>query len=138
MLSRDTSAYLALLGDKNLLFSETSKSFIMYAVEGRSWVAMGDPIGPRGEAAELLWCFREMCDRSDGWPIFYEAGSRHLPLYLDLGLIPLKIGEEARVSLPEFTIEGGRLKRLRNVAPQAREGRKCFYHCATLGCSSAC
>jgi len=41
--SPDTVANLALLGDKTLLFNDKINAFIMYAVEGRSWISMGDP-----------------------------------------------------------------------------------------------
>ncbi|MDD5713003.1 MAG: phosphatidylglycerol lysyltransferase domain-containing protein, partial [Smithellaceae bacterium] len=97
-------ANLALLGDKNFLFNDKRNAFIMYGIAGRSWVAMGDPIGPFGEWRELVWHFREMCDRYDGWPVFYEVGPEALPLYLDLGLVPLKIGEEGRVLLEDFSL----------------------------------
>src|SRR5206468_4056364 len=40
-----TLAHLALVGDKALLFNESETAFIMYAVEKRSWVALGDPVG---------------------------------------------------------------------------------------------
>jgi phosphatidylglycerol lysyltransferase len=111
--SSDTTAHLALLGDKLLLFSESGGSFIMYGIEGRSWVAMGDPVGRAEEREELVWRFRELSDRHGGWPVFYEAGSENLPLYLDLGLTPLKIGEEADVQLADFSLEGGARKGLR-------------------------
>jgi hypothetical protein len=29
-------------------------------IEGRSWVVLGDPVGPQEEWAELIWRFREM------------------------------------------------------------------------------
>ena len=76
----------------------TGARSIMYAVSGRSCVAMGDPIGPPASCAELVWQFRELCDRHDTWPVFYEASAAALPLYLDVGLTPLKFGEEARVA----------------------------------------
>ena len=123
LASTDTTANLALLGDKRFLFSESGKSFIMYGVEGRSWVAMGDPIGREEEWKDLVWRFRELCDRHGGIPVFYEVGRENLYLYLDLGLTPLKIGEEACVPLQEFTLEGGRRKGLRTVhARMLREG----------------
>jgi phosphatidylglycerol lysyltransferase len=105
-VSPQTSANLALLGDKTLLFNEARTAFVMYAVEGRSWVAMGDPIGPESERQELIWRFRELCEQSEGWPVFYEVGHDSLYLYLDIGLTLLKLGEEARVPLPRFTLEG--------------------------------
>ena len=123
LASTDTTANLALLGDKRFLFSKSGKSFIMYGVEGRSWVAMGDPIGREEEWKDLVWRFRELCDRHGGIPVFYEVGRENLYLYLDLGLTPLKIGEEACVPLQEFTLEGGRRKGLRTIhARMLREG----------------
>jgi phosphatidylglycerol lysyltransferase len=106
---------LALLGDKPLLFSESRRAFIMYGVEGRSWVAMGDPVGPDEEKSELIWKFRELCDLHAGWPVFYEIARQHLHLYLDLGLTLQKIGEEARVPLEDFSLEGGSRKWMRKM-----------------------
>ncbi len=103
---RESQSYLGLLGDKQLLFSDSGRAFIMYAVEGRSFVAMGDPVGAPEEHAELCWRFRELADRYGGWAVFYQVSARQLPLYLDLGLTLLKLGEEALVPLTEFSIEG--------------------------------
>ena len=111
--SHNITAKLALLGDKIFLFSRSEKSFIMYGIQGRSWIAMGDPIGEEDEWPELLWQFREMCDRYDGWSVFYEVGHEKLHLYLDLGLNLLKLGEEARVPLEAFSLEGSARKGLR-------------------------
>jgi phosphatidylglycerol lysyltransferase len=113
--SPSTVPSLALLGDKSLLFSESGKSFVMYGVEGRSWVAMGDPAGPAEERPEIAWCFLEEVDRHGGWCIFYEVGTHNLPLYLDLGLTLLKTGEEARVPLETFSLEGSGRKSMRNI-----------------------
>jgi phosphatidylglycerol lysyltransferase len=87
----------------------------MYGVQHRCWIAMGDPVGPVEEWPELLWRFREECHAHAGWPVFYEVASDHLNLYLDLGLNLLKLGEDARVSLPTFSMEGGSRSALRAV-----------------------
>jgi phosphatidylglycerol lysyltransferase len=113
--SPQASAHLALLGDKSFVFSDDRRGFIMYALSGRSCVAMGDPVGPADCHAELVWRFRELCDRSDSWPVFYETSAANLPLYLDLGLYPLKFGEEARVSVPEFSIDSSTRKAQRYI-----------------------
>jgi len=107
-------AHLALVGDKRLLFSESRKAFVMYGIEGRSWVVLGDPVGPQEEWAELIWRFHEMGDRYDGWSVFYEVGRHHLHLYLDLGLTLLKLGEEAMVPLQSFSLDGPGHKGLRH------------------------
>jgi phosphatidylglycerol lysyltransferase len=108
-------ANLALLGDKPFLFSDSGRTFIMYGVEGRSWIAMGDPVGAEEEKAELIWRFRELCDLHAGWTVFYQVRRQSLHLYLDLGLTLLKIGEEARVRLSDFSLEGGSRKWMRKM-----------------------
>ncbi|HEX9108218.1 MAG TPA: bifunctional lysylphosphatidylglycerol flippase/synthetase MprF, partial [Longimicrobiales bacterium] len=108
--SPEAAAKLALLGDKDLLFGEHGDAFIMYAVEGRSWVAMGDPVGPAAEWPDLVWSYRELVDRHAGWTVFYQVRPEALHLYLDLGLTLLKLGEEARVPLEQFTLDGATRK----------------------------
>jgi phosphatidylglycerol lysyltransferase len=109
------TAHLALLGDKTLLMSENGAGFLMYRVLGRSWVAMGDPVGGPAEQRELVWRFREMADRHGGWTVFYEVSAETLPLYLDLGLRLLKLGEEALVPLRGFSLEGSGRRALRRA-----------------------
>ena len=121
--SPDTSANLALLGDKRFLTAESGKSFLMYQVEGRSWVALGDPIGERRDWPELVWRFREMADLAGGRPVFYEAAGHSLDIYADAGLVAHKIGEEARVDLQQFSLEGPDAKSFRAVLRRGeREG----------------
>src|SRR5665213_2029938 len=40
---------LALLGDKRFLFSTSGRTFLMFGVRGRSWIALGAPVGCRAE-----------------------------------------------------------------------------------------
>ncbi|MCG6917372.1 MAG: bifunctional lysylphosphatidylglycerol flippase/synthetase MprF [Deltaproteobacteria bacterium] len=134
--SRQTSANLALLGDKTFLFSQKGNAFIMYGVEGRSWVAMGDPVGPADEWADLLWQYRELSDRHYDWPVFYEVGSEHLHLYLELGLTVLKLGEEARVPLDTFSMEGSGRKGLRRTLRKLEEEGCTFAVVGTEGIPS--
>ena len=121
-----TVANAALTGDKRLLFSESNDAFVMYQIAGRSWIALGDPVGPRARAEELVWRFRELSDLHAGQTVFYQASGERLPLYVDLGLAALKIGEEARVSLPEFNLEGGARADLRQAHRRAQRDGATF------------
>lgn len=121
--STDTVANLALLGDKALLYSASGRAFLMYAASGHSFVAMGDPIGPPAEREELVWRFRELADRAGAWSVFYEVTADQLPVYVDAGLALSKLGEEARVPLAAFTLEGGARAELRQAHRRAgRDG----------------
>jgi phosphatidylglycerol lysyltransferase len=107
------SANLALLGDKYFFWSQDRRAFIMYGVSGFSTVAMGDPVGEADAFQELAWRFYEAGARSGARIVFYEVSSRHLPIYLELGLTVMKTGEEASVPLADFSLEGGKRAKLR-------------------------
>lgn len=91
----------------------------MYALCSRSWVSMRNPVGPQAEWPNLIWRFRELSDRYDGWAVFYQVDPGSLHYYLDRGLSTLKLGEEAKVSLPRFSLEGGAHKNLRQTWKKA-------------------
>jgi phosphatidylglycerol lysyltransferase len=120
-VSEETQANLALLGDKALLIDDADRAMLMYGIEGRSWVALGDPVGDEEASEDLAWRFRELADRHGGWPVFYEVGTSRLPLYIDLGLSLLKLGEEATVPLADFRLEGNQRKGLRRAV---KDGEK--------------
>jgi phosphatidylglycerol lysyltransferase len=111
----ETQGWLALLGDKSLLFDPGRTAFLMYGVRRGSWVALGDPIGAEDRRHELRWQFRELVDREGGRAAFYDVGLPSLPSYVDMGLSLLKLGDEARVPLAGFALEGGERKSLRQA-----------------------
>ena len=116
-------ANLVLLGDKSLLFYEAGDAFLMYGTEGRSWVAMGDPVGAPEAQRALVWRFKELCDAHAAWPVFWQVSANSLPLYLDAGLSLSKLGEEAHVPLEGFSLEGSRRRGLRQTLRRVeREG----------------
>lgn len=108
-------ASLALLGDKEFLFSASGESFLMYRKSGRCFVAMGDPVGPEAEWSELITRFSALAEANRGWPVFYQVDSNALTAYEDEGLSCMKIGEEARIGLTEFSMTGGKKSRLRQT-----------------------
>lgn len=102
-----TSANLVFLRDKTLLFNQARDGFVMYGVQGRTWVALGDPVGPDDARPGLIRSFLERADDFGGVPAFYEIGAPQLHLYADQGLAFVKLGEEAVVDLARFSLEGG-------------------------------
>ncbi|MGO9850684.1 MAG: bifunctional lysylphosphatidylglycerol flippase/synthetase MprF [Steroidobacteraceae bacterium] len=121
-----TMANAALTGDKRLLFNDASSAFVMYQIAGRSWIALGDPVGARDGAEELVWRLREMSDHHGGDTVFYQVCAERLALYVDLGLAALKIGEEARVPLAQFSLEGGARADLRQAHRRAQRDGATF------------
>jgi phosphatidylglycerol lysyltransferase len=116
----------ALAGDKRLLFGTRADCMLMYQVRGRSWVVLGDPIGEPAGFEELLWSYRELVDHHGGWPVFHEVSAERLPLYIDLGMQALKLGEEALVPLSDFSLEGPTRADLRQARRRAERSGASF------------
>jgi phosphatidylglycerol lysyltransferase len=99
------SSFLALLGDKSILFNKREDAFLMYAIEGKCWVTLGDPVGPEKEREDLALRFKEMCRKKKAWALYYLVHQDYFNFYLDMGLTVLKVAEAARVDLQNFTPE---------------------------------
>ena len=119
-------AGLALLGDKRFLFSESGRSFLMFGVRGRSWIAMGAPVGVREEDHELLWRFRELADAHAARPGFYGFGHEALPEMVEMGFAIQKAGEAAVVRLADFSLQGRKREVLRRNWRKAGESGAVF------------
>ena len=112
---------LALLGDKRFLFSNSGDSFLMFGVRGRSWIALGGPVGRRDERLELLWRFRELADSHAARPGVYGMSGEDLPDIVELGFSIQKVGESAAVPLETFSIEGRKRGNLRRAWRKAAD-----------------
>jgi phosphatidylglycerol lysyltransferase len=117
VISSQTSTYpyLVYLRDKALLFNDDRSAFVIYGVQGRTWVALRDPVGSEDRFADLIRRFLDRCDDFGGVPVFYEIGKTHLHRYADFGLAFVKSGEEANVDLTTFTMAGSRAAKYRQI-----------------------
>ena len=121
-----TMPNLVYLRDKGLVFDEARKGFVMYGVQGRTWAAMGDPVGPAPQVPILIRAFLERCDDFGGTPVFYEVRKDYLHHYADFGLTFVKLGEEARVDLSQFTLEGAAASRHRQAMRRVEKEKASF------------
>jgi len=117
----EPSSNLALLGDKRFLFSSSGESFLMFGVRGRSWIAVGGPVGRRDERMELLWRFRELADSHAARPGIYAIDADDLPDVVELGFSIQKTGECAILPLGDFSLTGRRRETLRRNWRKAAE-----------------
>lgn len=123
MTQGNADANLVRMGDKRLMFSESGNAFIMYGIQGRSWIALFDPIGPQEEVADLVWRFVETARMQGGRAVLYQISPSLLSHCADTGLRAFKLGELAIVDLTKFDLKGGRLAGLRQAINKgAREG----------------
>jgi len=108
-----TLDYFALRDDKQWFFHRDS--LVAYAVFGGVCLVSPDPIGPFSERAHVWDSFRRFVDRH-GWGLgVMGAGEEWLPTYQASGMRFVYIGDEAVVDPREFSLEGGKMKGLRQA-----------------------
>jgi phosphatidylglycerol lysyltransferase len=113
-------AMLAFTGDKSFLVSAAGDAFLMYRVHGRSWITMGDPVGPHAAWSELVWELRRRSDAAHGRLCLFQVSAAMLPLVVELGLQPIKYGDEAVIDLTGgYDLAGPAFKSLRYSVKRA-------------------
>jgi phosphatidylglycerol lysyltransferase len=110
--------------DKQQFFSSTGDGVISYGLARGVALCLGDPVAADATAARrVLREFLDLCDVNAWEPAFHQATGPCLALYRAEGLTPLKIGAEAVVRLDAFSLDGKKMKHLRNVRNRMeREG----------------
>lgn len=108
----DSLSYFNLRHDKNLFFYE-DKIFLAYRTVGGMAIISGDPVGPPELVPEIMGEFKKYC-KERGWRLTTFAASEELVgMYEEAGLKGWCLGEEAIVDLREFTLEGRKVRKLR-------------------------
>lgn len=96
---RTSLARYALLNDKNFFFT-TGGSVVSHVVKNHVALALGDPIGPRQDAANSISEFKQYCSENHWLPAFYQVSGSLIETYDGFGFRSLQIGNEAIVDLP--------------------------------------
>jgi phosphatidylglycerol lysyltransferase len=92
--------------EKSYFFSPSGRCAIAYRVAAHIAIALGDPVGPPAEIESTVRQFLEMCAEKGWRAAFYQTLPDFLPQYRRLRLKKLKIGDDARVDLRDFSLEG--------------------------------
>lgn len=124
--SPQCQTHLALLGDKFFHFSPSRRSFVMFGEQGNSRIVMGDPVGDEDEWDDLLWSFNERAEDDGRRVCYYQVSAGAIPHYLDMGMRLFKLGEEARVFLPNFELEGAAGAKFRKARNRAERSGLAF------------
>ena len=107
----DSLSPFLLRPDKALQFA--AGGVLAFRVIGETAVVSSDPVGPADAAPQVLGRFLELAHER-GWQVaLWGASARHIDGYRELGLRTLCVGEEAFVDPRGFTLEGRRVRKLR-------------------------
>jgi lysyl-tRNA synthetase class 2 len=109
----DTLAYFKLRRDQHYLFSPDRRAFLGYRVEAGVLLVSGDPVGSH-EAIPSLLCELSLFAETRGLRIAaLGAGECMRPLWEQLGLRSMYLGDEAVVETGSFSLEGRAIRKVR-------------------------
>jgi lysyl-tRNA synthetase, class II len=109
----DTLSFFKLRADKHYLFSGDGRAFVGYRIENGVLLLSGDPVGPEDAFAGLLAELRAFADIR-GLKLGAVGASEQLcPLYEELGLRTIYLGDEAIVELQAFSLQGRAIRKVR-------------------------
>jgi len=125
----DTLAFFKLRADGHYIFSEDRRAFVAYAIENGVLLLSGDPVGPRDALPSLLQHVRKFAD-ARGLKLGALGASEQLcPLYEELGLHAIYLGDEAVVELGRFSLEGRPIRKVRqSVTRLSKAGYQAELH----------
>ena len=102
--------------DKLFFFSADRRSVISFGVSNGVAVVLGDPTAPDVQSSRaIIESFLDFCNANAWHVAFHQVPPRLLPLYADLGLGYLKLGEEAIVDLATWSLAGNAMKGFRSA-----------------------
>ncbi|MFC0270744.1 phosphatidylglycerol lysyltransferase domain-containing protein [Metabacillus herbersteinensis] len=116
-------SHLLFLKDKDLFWAQDQQVLFSYRKVANKMIVLGDPIGNEALFSAAIKEFIEYCRSSGNKPVFYQVSPMYMSLYHEYGFRFLKIGEEAKVQLNEFSLEGKKVQKLRTTKNKfLREG----------------
>ena len=125
----DTLAFFKLRSDGNYIFSEDRRAFVAYAIENGVLLLSGDPVGSPDALRGLLQQVRQFADARGLKLGALGASERLCPLYEELGLRTIYLGDEAVVELGRFSLEGRPIRKVRqSVTRLSKAGYEAEVH----------
>ncbi len=125
----DTLSFFKLRSDKHYFFSEDRSAFVGYGIQNGVLLLSGDPVGPPAAFAGLLDEVRAFAE-SRGLKLGALGASERLcPLYTELGLRTIYLGDEAIIELDKFSLEGRAIRKVRqSVSRLTKAGYRAELH----------
>jgi lysyl-tRNA synthetase class 2 len=120
---QDSLGYFTLRDDKSIIWSPTGKSCIGYRVLSGVMLASGDPIGDAEAWPGAIHTFLDEAARHAWVPAVIGCGELGAEVWCrEGGLTALELGDEAIVTVADFTLQGRAMRNVRQMV--SRVGRQ--------------
>ena len=113
---RSALDYFKVYPDKLFFLDSNRDGFVAFKLTRRFAFVLELPVCKDAEAsARLIRNFEDFCDENGFTSVYYRVPKHSLDTFKKLGKRSIPIGEEAIVDLSTYTIEGGKMKPIRNA-----------------------
>jgi len=113
---RDSLGYFALRDDKSVIWSPSGKSCVCYRVVSGVMLAAGDPLGDPEAWPGAIAEFLSVAARHAWRPAVMGCSELGAEVWCREGdLTALELGDEAIVSVPEFSLAGRQMRNVRQM-----------------------
>ena len=116
----DTLDPFILRRDKRYVFSSDRRAALGYRYLHGVGYAAGDPVGDPASFHEAIAAFLALCEQHGWRPAVVGARRDRLHMYEAFGLRSIYIGDEAVVDVDAFTLEGRRMRNVRQSVNHTR------------------
>ncbi len=117
----DSLSFFKLRVDKHHFFNASHTAFVGYRIEAGVLLVSGDPVGPPEALPGLL---AELCEFAEARGLavgVVGASDDFATLAAGAGLSSFYIGDEAIIETGEFSLEGRRIRKVRQAVTRARK-----------------
>jgi lysyl-tRNA synthetase class 2 len=118
--SADSLGYFALRRDKSAVFSASGKSALAYRVLAGVALTSGDPLGDGEAWPGAIDEYLRICLRHGWVPAVLGCSERAATVWARYGLTVLELGDEAVVEASEFSLEGRRMRGVRQAVARVK------------------
>lgn len=107
------TSHLHLLDDKQFFWAHNKQVLISYQRVGKTFVILGDPIGDDELITSSIDEFEQYSHSNGKKTVFYQVSPHFINEFQKRGYRAIKLGEEAKLDLLNFTLDGKKGAKLR-------------------------
>lgn len=129
-LDQDSLGYFATRRDKSVIWASNRKAGVAYRVQGGVMLASGDPFGEYSLWPDAIAEFMKVAQEHAWTPAVMGCSDRGGEVWIEnAGMIAIDIGDEAIISVKDFTLEGRPMANVRQMVNRIkRKGYSCTTH----------
>jgi len=81
-----------------VVLGENGRAMLPFKRVNSILLGLGDPVGAANDRVSAIWRLRDLAQQESRDPAMWRVGSELLPIYADLGLNAVPLGDDGRVS----------------------------------------